>query len=186
MKSSGWTAPQRAARPRWLEWLRLLSSFLILTYALRKLIGSGQFGLAHTLSARPVGSLSGHELTWYYYGYSHTYGVILGLTQAAGGMLLLFRRSALLGASILVPVMVNILLINIFFTIAAGAEMVAALVLISSLLLLWQERQRLIAVFWPDQLPDTPAGNRAEKIAVVVVAILLLVEAVIFVKHPTR
>jgi hypothetical protein len=82
--------------------------------------------------------------------------------------------------------MVNILLINIFFTIAAGAEMVAALVLISSLLLLWQERQRLIAVFWSDQLPDTPAGNRAEKIAVVVVAILLLVEAVIFVKHPTR
>jgi hypothetical protein len=82
--------------------------------------------------------------------------------------------------------MANILMINVFFTIAVGAEIVAAFVLISCLLLLWQERQRLIAVFWSNQRRNTTLGDRADKIAVVVVAVLLLVEAVIFAKHPAR
>jgi hypothetical protein len=186
METSSWIESTRAARPRWLEWLRYLSSFLILTYAIRKLIGSGQFGLAQALSTRPVGTLSGFELTWYYYGYSHAYGLILGLTQAVGGILLLFRRTALLGAAVLIPVMANILMINVFFTIAVGAEIVAALVLISCLLMLWQERQRLTSVFWSDQRLSTALGDSAEKMAVVLIAVLLLVEAVIFAKHPTR
>jgi hypothetical protein len=186
MESSGWTSLPRSGRPRYLEWLRLLSSYLILTYGVRKLIGSGQFGLAHSLSARPVGTLSGYELTWYYFGYSHAYGIIIGLTQVVGGALLLFRRSAVLGALVLTPVMANILMINVFFTIAVGAEVVAAFVLISSLLLLWQERRRLIAVFWSSQQTDATQRNRAEQIAAAIVVILLIVEAVIFAKHPTR
>lgn len=186
MESSSWTAPIRAAHPKWLEWLRLLSSFLVLTYAIRKLIGGGQFGLAHALNTRPVGTMTGFELTWYYYGYSHAYGLILGLTQVVGGILLLFRRSALLGASVLIPVMVNILMINVFFTIALGAEIVAALVLISSLLLLWQERQRLVAVFWLEQRPQSTLGAHGDKVSIILVAMLLLIEAVIFVKHPAR
>ena len=175
---------KRAERPVWLESLRVLSSFLILTYAIRKLIGGGQFGLSEKLTSRPVGSLSGFELTWYYYGYSHAYGAILGFTQAMGGTLLLFRRSALLGAAVLVPVMANILMINVFFTIAAGAEIVAAFVLIVSLLVLWQERQQFVTLFWSDQKLKSTTGVRAEWIAAVVVAILLLVEAVVFDRHP--
>jgi uncharacterized membrane protein len=175
---------KRAARPVWLESLRVLASFLILTYAVRKLIGGGQFGLSENLISRPVGSLSGFELTWYYYGYSHAYGLILGITQAFGGTLLLFRRSALLGAAVLVPVMTNILMINVFFSIAAGAEIVAAFVLIASLLVMWQERRELVALFWSDQKLQSTASLRAEWVAVVLVALLLLIEAVVFVRHP--
>ena len=186
LKPSSWTASERTARPLWRESLRILSSFLILTYAVRKLIGGGQFGLINALSSRPVGTLSGFELTWYYYGYSHAYGVILGLTQALGGLLLLFRRSALLGASVLVPIMVNILMINVFFRIAVGAELVAAFVLISSLLLLWHARSRLIALFWSDQYGESALSLNAEWIASVLVGILLLLEAVVFAKHSAR
>lgn len=186
MEQSRWTSSEHAARPLWLESLRILSSFLILTYAVRKLIGGGQFGLSESLSSRPVGSLSGFELTWYYYGYSHAYGVILGLTQAIGGALLLFRKTAVLGASILVPVVANILMINVFFRIAAGAEIVAALVLAISLLLLWHERRRLIALFWSDQRFGSTLSLNAERIAVALVMGLLVVEAVVFAAHPAR
>lgn len=46
---------------------------------------------------------------------------ILGLIQISGAVLLLFRRTTLLGALILLPVMTNIILINIFYEISAGA-----------------------------------------------------------------
>ncbi len=109
-------AVSRQRRSKCLEWLRYVSAYLILTYGTRKLVGGGQFALGRTLGSRPIGSLSGFELTWFYYGYSHAYGIILGLTQVLGGVLLLFRKSALLGAALLAPVMANILMINIFFS----------------------------------------------------------------------
>jgi hypothetical protein len=182
MQSSKDKSLSSSAHPRSLEWLRLISAFLILTYGVRKLIGTGQFGLAHTLGSRPISTLSGFELTWFYYEYSHAYGIILGLTQVSGGTLLLFRRSALLGAAVLTPVMANILLINIFFHIAVGAEIVAAFVFVTCLLLLWQERLAFFEIFWPTQYKDLPLGGSAEKAAVVIVVLLVIVEAVIFAK----
>ena len=186
MERSNYTETASRPRPKWLEWLRIFSSFLILMYAVRKLIGSGQFGLNDSLSNQPIGTLSGFQLTWYYYGFSHAYGTILGLTQAIGGILLLFRRSAVLGASVLTPVIFNILLINIFFSIAAGAEVLAAFILISCMLLLWHEKEKLVAVFWSEQRSETTLGDTAEKIAVAVVAVLLIVLAVIYVRHPAH
>ena len=173
-------------RPQWLEWLRMLGSFLILMYAVRKLIGSGQFGLNDSLRHQQIGSLSGFQLTWYYYGFSHAYGTILGLTQGIGGLLLLFRRSALVGASVLTPVLLNILLINIFFHIATGAEVIAAFILVSCLLLLWHERNKLFALFWSEQRSETILDNTGKRIVLAAVAALLILCAVICVRYPAH
>lgn len=113
-------------------------------------------------------------------------GPSLAVTQLVGGGFLLFRRSALLGAAMLTPVMANILMINLFFYIAAGAEAVAAFVLFSCLLLLWHERVALLAIFWSDQSSGNAVGNRAEKVALLIVAVLLMIETVIFARHPAR
>src|SRR5215467_15130049 len=93
--------------PRYLDWLRYLSAFLLFTYGSSKLLGR-QFTLPPEMALRPVGSLSGYQLAWFYYSYSHVYAVILGLIQLAGGALLLFRKTALLGATVMLPVMTNI------------------------------------------------------------------------------
>lgn len=172
--------------PKYLELLRYTSAYLVLTYGTRKLIGGGQFALGPALSLRPIGSLSGFELTWFYYGYSHAYGTILGLTQILGGMLLLFRKSALLGAALLTPVMANILLINIFFHIALGAEVAAAFLLGSTLLLLWQEREALITLFWRNQHITTEGESRVQKVAVTIVVLLVLAQLIVFTKYAAR
>ena len=75
-----------------------------------------QFDVAE-LAARPVGSLNGYQLTWFYRGYSRIYASILGMTQVGGATLLLFRKTTLLGAVLMLPVMANILLINIFILV---------------------------------------------------------------------
>jgi hypothetical protein len=182
-------ATSRKRYPQYLEWLRYISAYIILTYGTRKLIGGGQFAMGHTLGNRPIESLSGFELTWFYYAYSHTYSNILGLTQIVAGVLLLSRKTALLGAAVLTPIMVNILLINIFFDIALGAEIVSAFVLGSMLLMLWQQREALLDAFWRNQHaePVMGSGSRRQKIAAVILVVLVvLAEVVLFEKLAPR
>jgi hypothetical protein len=126
-KSKAAEAEFRAPYPKYLDWLRYLSAFLLFTYASSKMLGR-QFTLPAEIALRPAGSLSGYQLAWLYYGHSHAYAVILGLIQLAGGALLLFRKTALLGAALTLPVMTNILMINVFFFIAWGALCTSAFI----------------------------------------------------------
>ena len=52
-----------APYPKYLDWLRYLSAFLLFTYAASKLLGK-QFTLPPEIALRPVGSLSGYQLAW--------------------------------------------------------------------------------------------------------------------------
>jgi hypothetical protein len=126
----------RTPYPKYLDWLRYLSAFLLFTYAGSKMLGR-QFTLPAEIALRPVGSLTGYQLAWLYYGHSHTYAVILGLIQLAGGALLLFRKTALLGAALMLPVMTNIVMINVFFHIAWGAMCTSAFIFASMLAVRW-------------------------------------------------
>src|SRR5215469_9301832 len=144
--------------PKYLEWLCYLSAFLLFTYGSSKLLGR-QFTLPPEMALRPVGSLSGYQLAWFYYSYSHVYAVILGLIQLAGGALLLFRKTALQGAALMLPVMTNILMINVFFHIAWGAMCTSAFIFASMLAFLWHHRHALVGVFWTDQVGE-PASDR--------------------------
>jgi hypothetical protein len=121
-----------------------------------------------------VGSLSGYQLAWFYYSYSHTYAVILGLIQLAGGALLLFRKSALLGAAVTLPVITNILMINMFFHIAWGALCTSAFIFASMLIVLWRHRHALVGVFWTDQEGE-PASVRSYYRTIAALIILLVI-----------
>lgn len=110
------------SRARW------IAAALCILYGFAKLNGS-QFVVLDSELSRPMGEVSGYWLTWYYFSYSPTYGTLIALIQVGGGILLTFRRTALLAALALVPVFVNILLIDVFFRIALGATIAALLIL---------------------------------------------------------
>lgn len=158
--------------------MRYLSAWLLFTYGLSKLTGL-QFTLSPDIARRPIGSLSGFELTWYYYSYSHVYGSILGLTQLAGAGMLLFRKTALLGAAIMAPVMANILMINLFFHIAVGAECTATFIFASMLALLWRERGALVGFFWSHQAAE-PVGSRKFHRSMAALVVLVVIAEAIF------
>ncbi len=129
------------------------------TYGFAKILGTQfhtpDYGLDMVLS-----DVSGFRLTWYYYGYSYTLAVILACFQIGGACLLLFRRTTLLGAFILLPVMVNILLINIFFSIANGAflnSVYFTLALIFLILIEWKKVQQFFFSS-TDNLPPIKLG----------------------------
>lgn len=101
-----------------------------------------QFAHVYMRDNTPVGRLSGFDLTWNYFGHSYTFAVILGLLQIGGGVMLLFRRTTLLGTCILLPVMLNIVLINVFYDIDTGAFINSIIITIGLLYLL--------LLRWPD------------------------------------
>jgi hypothetical protein len=158
--------------PKHLDWLRYISAFLLLLYATSKLLGR-QFSVAPELALRPIGSLSGHDLAWYYYSYSHVYATLLGLIQLTGAVLLLFRKTALLGAAVLLPVMTNILLINLFFHIAWGAAFTSTLIFAAMVAILWHDRHALLGVFWTQQAGES--AERRSRHRIIAGAIVLLV-----------
>lgn len=166
-------AESRNPYPRYLDCLRFLAAFLLFLYGSSKLLGR-QFSLPAEVATKPVGSLSGYQLAWFYYSYSHAYAILLGLAQLAGATLLLFRKTALLGAAILLPVMTNILMINVFFKIALGALCTSVFIFASLLAILWRERGALRKVFWTNQSAE-PAAVRRYYRAIAALIVLLAI-----------
>ena len=148
-----------------------------------------QFNLPAEYAKRSIASLSGYELTWYYYGYSYTYAFILGSVQIAGATLLLFRKTTFLGATLILPVIANILLIDIFILRNDyGPEFMAVLIFTSMLVILWRERDTLIRLFWTEQAPQVVQSSRTHfwvRVCIIAAVLLLLIIGVIERKiHP--
>lgn len=170
----------------WLQGIiRYWLALSMATYGFAKLLKT-QFQTPDFLLDTPVSSLSGMSLTWYYYGYSYPLAVIIGLLQIGGSSLLLYRRTTLLGVLILLPVMVNIVLINLFYKIAVGAFFNSIVYSLALLFFLFLNRQRLKVILFDlvDQLPDIASNRRWAKhslrvlpIAIAFISLKLLIDA---------
>jgi len=146
--------------PRLLDWLRYFCAFLLYMYGSSKLLHL-QFNRQTELAHRAVGSLNGYELTWYYFGLSRAYACVLGVTQVAGATLLLFRRTTLAGALAMLPVMVNIVLINMFILVNDyGPYLTSSLIVASLLIIVWHYRADLWAVLWSTRKGEPGRSRR--------------------------
>ena len=126
--------------------LRYFLAFDVSIYGFGKIFKT-QFGHLYYRDDLPVGNLSGFELTWNYFGHSYTFAVILAVLQIGGSICLLFRRTTLSGVFILLPVMLNIVLINIFYSITTPAfinSLIITFGLLYLLLLRWQDIKALL------------------------------------------
>lgn len=123
--------------------------------------------------------LDGFKLTWIFFGYSTTYSIIIGAFQVLGCILLLVGRTRLLGAFILVPIMFNVLLIDILYGIPIGATLNAAVYLsclVGILCLNWKKMRDLIRVIFASQSPKlVTRDNAAEYFGYTLIGCLILV-----------
>jgi len=154
--------------------IRYWLALQIATYGVAKIAGL-QFGHSMLRDDSLVGTLSGFDLTWNYFGYSYALTLIIGLLQIGGSVLLVFRRTYLLGIVVLLPVMLNIMLIDIFYGIPFAATLNAILFtlgLVYLLLLKWKE---LTAFFLrpADNLPPVRIGLLKPLIKVAALAFIL-------------
>lgn len=110
-------------------------AYYLFSYAFAKILDT-QFGLGYTSEDDNISSFNGFMLTWYYYGYSKVYGLVIAGTQMLAGILILFRKTERIGIITLLSFMVNILLVNIFYQIASDAMYMALTLTLMGLFLL--------------------------------------------------
>jgi hypothetical protein len=118
-----WTAvDRRRARDAWLrEVLRVMVrytlAFSVLGYGVSKVF-FGQFPPPSPgRLLQPYGESSPMGLMWTFMGASPAYVFFSGLSETVGAVLLLFRRTATLGALLLAIVMTNVVLLNFCYDV---------------------------------------------------------------------
>lgn len=126
--------------------IRYCIAFNIASFGWKKFYGL-QFIVPIEISNMPMNQQTGEWLTWFYFGYSHTFGIIIAVTQIIGGYLLLFRRTLLIGSILLFLLLFNLTLINIFYHMNAGALLQSILLTVGVLYLITLDSERLIAFF---------------------------------------
>ena len=53
--------------------------------------------------------LSGHQIMWLFYGYSKAYVILIGLLELLGAIILLYRKTRILGCLLLTTILTNII-----------------------------------------------------------------------------
>lgn len=126
--------------------IRYCIAFNIASFGWKKFYGL-QFIVPTEISNLPMNQQTGEWLTWFYFGYSHTFGIIIALIQIIGGYLLLFRRTLLISSIILLSLLLNLTLINIFYQMNAGALLQSVLLTIGVFYLVLLDLKKVIDFF---------------------------------------
>jgi uncharacterized membrane protein YphA (DoxX/SURF4 family) len=108
-----------ATSPRARRWdyfiltARVLLAGIFLVYGVSKLVGL-QFGVTPEILAQPLGQVSLTHLAWYYFDHQ-PFSAFIGVSQILASLGLLWNRTALLGALLLLPIAVTILVIDLTY-----------------------------------------------------------------------
>lgn len=140
----------QATRPaRWLDYFVLAARFylagIFLLYGGAKLVG-GQFGITPAEAAQPLQQLSLFKVYWYLCAFE-PFKTFVGAAQVLAALLLLYHRTALLGALLLLPIAANILVADIAYLKMEEFYWRLPFYLALILLILWHYRDRMLVAY---------------------------------------
>jgi multidrug transporter EmrE-like cation transporter len=132
-----------------LGWLRVLARYALalalLSYACVKLIPTQFTNLVDSQLTETYGNSSPMRLLWNFMGYSTAYTIFSGCAELLPAILLLFRRTALLGSLIAFGVMLNIVMMNFCYDVPV--KLYSLNLLLLAVFLMLPERHRLYGIF---------------------------------------
>ena len=131
---------------RWfLLYIRYFLAFKMFTYGIHKVIPlQGGFITASSLE-QPLVMMEPASLQFSFLAYSSAYKIFTGLAEVMGGILILWRRTATLGALILTGVLSVVVMINFCFLMVVKSSSFHYLLV--AFILLWKDRERLLQIF---------------------------------------
>lgn len=123
---------------------RFLLAYTFIHYGYAKLVG-GQFGLTPAQAALPASQLGLFKLSWYLFD-QEPFRSFVGVSQIVAGLLLLWHRTALLGALLLLPIAANVLVIDITYLKMPGFYWRLSYYIGLIFLIFWHYRVRMLVV----------------------------------------
>ncbi|SHM64665.1 hypothetical protein SAMN05444266_109323 [Chitinophaga jiangningensis] len=125
--------------------IRYSLALTLLNYGVSKITNQQFTDISLYQLDKPLGYSSPMGLAWNFFGYSRGYNIFMGLAEVIPALLLLFRRTALLGALLTLTVMVNVFALNIFYNIPV--KLLSLHLILYALFLASPELGRLIQFF---------------------------------------
>jgi uncharacterized membrane protein YphA (DoxX/SURF4 family) len=120
---------------------RVLLAGTFLVYGSAKLM-DGQFGISAAEATKPVGQLSLFRLSWYLFA-QEPFKSFVGVSQVVAALLLLWNRTALLGALLLLPIAANVLVVNLTYIKMPGLYRRLSYYLLLLGLIFWHYRPQM-------------------------------------------
>jgi uncharacterized membrane protein YphA (DoxX/SURF4 family) len=124
---------------------RVLIAWTFLRYGWSKLTDN-QFGLTTQEMATQVKDLGLFKLSWYLFD-QQPFKYFIGISQIITGLLLLYNRTLLLGAFISIPMLLNILIVDITYIKMPEFYTRLSYYLFLDFLILYHYRSRIILAF---------------------------------------
>jgi hypothetical protein len=173
---------RRANYARLHEWLRVYIRFSLagamIVYGAYKVIPS-QFGLPLPSDlVQPIGEGSPMWLLWSFMGSSASYIIFTGAAEMLGGLLLVARRTTLLGALVCIGVMSNVVMLNLSYDVPV--KLFSSHLLLMAVLLVIPDLGRLASLLvWNRRVPPAEqrplfASRRGNLAALILRAVFIL------------
>jgi hypothetical protein len=130
-------------------WLRLLVrytlAFTLFTYGFVKVVPLQFPALRLTKLIEPYGEFSPMGVLWSFMSASPAYTIFSGAAEVVGGLLLLFRRTTMLGALVSFGVLVNVVALNFCYDVPV--KLYSTNLLLMAVFLIAPDLRRLMNVF---------------------------------------
>ena len=160
---------------------RLYVFFFLNLYGIGKIFG-GQFytsaRIPDEIAIMPIGQVPDFELAWTFMGRSFGYILFIGLAEIIGACLLLFNKTKLIGTLILIPIMVNVIVFDIFFLDVYGALGSATIYLLMLLTILAINKEKisklLVELITTKVAPQISFKEKFFKYSIVLAIIVLI------------
>ena len=142
-------------------WLQVLAryalSFALLSYAIDKIIPTQFSHLQSRQLAESYGQSSPMALLWNFIGFSTAYTIFSGCAELIPAVLLLFRRTALMGSIIASAVMLNIVMLNFCYDVPV--KLYSLNLFLLAIFLILPESKKLLSIFVLNR-PAAPSNLR--------------------------
>lgn len=120
-----------------ISWIVVLA---MLAYGIGKTV---QFDGAISID-KTVSELTGMQLMWAFYGYSKAFAITLGLFELTGAVLLLIKKTRIIGCIFTSAILINVIIQDIYFGVHLGALRAAIFYQILLIIILWINKEQLI------------------------------------------
>jgi uncharacterized membrane protein YphA (DoxX/SURF4 family) len=129
--------------------VRYYLAFTMLSYGFAKVFRTQFPPLTFGQLGKSYGDSSPMNLLWTFMGYSGPYTIFTGLGEVVGGLLLLFKRTRLLGALVVVIVMTHVVMLNLSYDVPV--KLYSAHLLLMALIIMTPDSKRLLNFFLLNQ-----------------------------------
>jgi hypothetical protein len=127
---------------------RYLLGITMIPYALSKILGTQFIVTGFTLTQiQSLENVPGTTLAWAFLGKAVWFQIFLGFVELIPSLLLLFRKTTLLGAVLMFPVTLNVLLINYALDLWPATKVMSSGLFTLNVFILIFEWEKIIAAF---------------------------------------